>query len=406
VKVAVVGAGIGGLCLAQGLRRNGIDVTVYERDDTLSSRGQGYRVHLDAGRALYECLPPDLYELCVSTSGRPSTRMTVVRGNLRVLRKIEFPAPSDPFDPDTLSTSVNRQTLREVLAARLDGDLEFGRACTGFEQQPDTVRLAFADGSSAQADVLVAADGIGSPIRGQYLPHAQLADTGMVSIVGRTPLTEQTRSLIPAYTWQGFTAVAGPRLGMATGVLDFREPPGPAAARIAPDVRLSAAPGYLMWALTGRARKFAGPLEDADPARLHAVAVDSIRRWHPDLRQLLALADVQETIRIAIRTSIPIDPWPATRVTLLGDAIHAMSPSRGSGANTALRDAALLTKELATAARGDKPVVQAIADYEQQMRDYGFAAVRSSVSAEAGRRGWPRVGFLGVVGFGQGRSST
>jgi 2-polyprenyl-6-methoxyphenol hydroxylase-like FAD-dependent oxidoreductase len=72
-------------------------------------------------------------------------------------------------------------------------------------------------------------------------------------------------------------------------------------------------------------------------------------------------------------------------VTLLGDAIHAMSPARGSGANTALRDAALLAKELAAAARGDKSVVRAIADYEQEMVDYGFAAVRAS--AQAARRG-------------------
>jgi 2-polyprenyl-6-methoxyphenol hydroxylase-like FAD-dependent oxidoreductase len=385
MKVAVVGAGIGGLCLAQGLRRNGIDATVYERDDALSSRGQGYRVHLDAGRALHACLPPELYELCVSTSGRPSTRMTVVRRDLRVLRTMEFPAPADPFDPDTLSTSVDRQTLREILAARLAGGLEFGRTCTGFEQRPDAVRLSFADGSSAEADLLVAADGVHSTIRGPYLPHAQLTDTGLVCIVGRTPLTEQTRPLIPEYTWRGFTAVVGLRLGMAAGVLDFREPPAAAAARIAPDVTLSAAPGYLMWALTGRPRRFAERPEGSDPVRLHAVAVASIRRWHPDLRQLVALADVDETIRIAIRTAVPIDPWPATRVTLLGDAIHAMSPARGSGANTALRDAALLTEQLSAAARGDKPVVQAVADYERHMRDYGFAAVRAS--AEAGRRG-------------------
>jgi NADPH-dependent glutamate synthase beta subunit-like oxidoreductase len=50
VRVAVVGGGLGGLCLAQGLRRKGIDVTVYERDETLSTRRQGYRIHLD-GRA-------------------------------------------------------------------------------------------------------------------------------------------------------------------------------------------------------------------------------------------------------------------------------------------------------------------------------------------------------------------
>ena len=76
MKVAVVGAGIGGLCLAQGLIRAGLEVTVYERDAELNSGGQGYRLHIDAGPALLACLPPDLYELCVATSGRPSTALT------------------------------------------------------------------------------------------------------------------------------------------------------------------------------------------------------------------------------------------------------------------------------------------------------------------------------------------
>jgi 2-polyprenyl-6-methoxyphenol hydroxylase-like FAD-dependent oxidoreductase len=69
-------------------------------------------------------------------------------------------------------------------------------------------------------------------------------------------------------------------------------------------------------------------------------------------------------------------------VTLLGDAVHAMSPSRGSGANTAPRDAALLATELATAAHGEKDVVRAIGDYEREMVAYGFDAVRASRQAE------------------------
>jgi 2-polyprenyl-6-methoxyphenol hydroxylase-like FAD-dependent oxidoreductase len=387
MKVAIVGAGIGGLCLAQGLRRRGIDVRIYERDAALDSRGQGYRLHLDAGPALHACLPPDLYELCVATCGRPSTRMTVIRGNLRVLKSFELGAPADPTDPDTLNTSVNRHTLREILAARLDDALEFGRACTGFEQEPDSVRLTFADGSSERADLLVAADGVNSPIRRHYLPHAEVLDTGTVCLYGRTPLTERTRSLIPDYLWHGFTAVAGPRVGMAAGVLEFREPPEHAAARIAPDVKLSAVPGYLMWALTARARRFAGPLDGAnqstDPVALHAVAVDTIRRWHRDLRGLVEAASVEETTLTRIRTAVPIGAWPASRVTLLGDAIHAMSPSRGSGANTALRDAALLTQEIDAAARGRKPLIQAVEDYERAMVDYGFAAVRAASKSSA-----------------------
>src|ERR1019366_2286789 len=140
---------------------------------------------------------------------------------------------------------------------------------------------------------------------------------------------------------------------LAAGVLDFSEPPERAARRLAPDVHLSPAQSYLMWAVTGSAGQFTSRPGELGPAELHAVVLNTIRRWHPDLLRLLPLAP--------------------SRVTLLGDAIHAMSPARGSGANTALRDAALLATELGAAARDEKTVVQAIADYERQMVDYRFA---------------------------------
>jgi 2-polyprenyl-6-methoxyphenol hydroxylase-like FAD-dependent oxidoreductase len=270
----------------------------------------------------------------------------------------------------TLSTSVNRQTFREILAARLGGALEFGRAATGFEQDADQVTIDFRDGSRTAADVLVAADGSRSAIRRRYLPRAQVRDTGTVCVYGRTPLTGQARPLVPAPAWDGFTAVVGSTVGLAAGVLDFREPPpGPARP-------------YLMWAVTGRAGHFAGRLGGLGPAGLHAAALQAIRRWHPDLVWLVRLAAVPETTLITIVTAEPVAPWPASRVTLLGDAIHAMSPAGGSGANTALRDAALLAAELGAAARGEKGLLRAIGDYEQQMSSYGFAAVRASRQAE------------------------
>lgn len=390
MKVAVAGAGVGGLCLAQGLRKAGLEVTVYERDQALDARGQGYRLHLDAGPALRACLPPDLYDLCVATSGQPGTAVTVVSKGLRTLRRIELgPSPGPPAP-----TAVNRQTLREILAARMDGIIEFGRPCTGFEQRPDGVTVQFADGSSAPADVLVGADGVGSPVRRRYLPHARTADTGLVCVYGRTPLTAQTRPLLPAAVRDGFTAVLGGGVGMAAGLLDFRAPPPQAARRIAPGVRLSPVPSYLMWAVTGGARRlggragdWSGGLGDLDPASLHAAAAHAIRRWHPDLVRLVALAAVPETTLIAVRTAVPLPGWPASRVTLLGDAIHAMSPARGSGASTALRDAALLAAELAAAARGEQTLLQAIGGYERQMTEYGFAAVRASHPGLASRPG-------------------
>jgi 2-polyprenyl-6-methoxyphenol hydroxylase-like FAD-dependent oxidoreductase len=404
VKVAVAGAGVGGLCLAQGLRKAGLEVTVYERDQALDAGGQGYRLHLDAAPALRACLPPDLYELCVATSGQPGTAVTVVRKNLRPLRRIELGPQPDPLPAPT---SVNRQTFRQILAARLDDVIEFGRACSGFDQDPGGVTVRFADGPSARADVLVGADGIGSPVRRRYLPRATVEDSGIVCLYGRTPLTGQTRPLLPAAVRDGFTAVLGGSAGMAVGLLDFREPPPRAAGRIAPDVRLSPVRPYLMWAVTGAARQFAGRrghLGELSPADLHAAAAHAIRRWHPDLVRLVGLAAVEETSLIEVRTAVPVPAWPASRVTLLGDAIHAMSPARGSGASTALRDAALLAAELVAAASGEKDLVQAVGDYERQMTDYGFAAVRASRAelTDTGlrlRRVLPGTGFRPAGGW-------
>ena len=47
-RVLVIGAGLGGLCLAQGLCKAGVDVAVYERDAGLAVRTQGHRVHIDS----------------------------------------------------------------------------------------------------------------------------------------------------------------------------------------------------------------------------------------------------------------------------------------------------------------------------------------------------------------------
>lgn len=135
LRVAVAGGGLGGLCLAQGLHKAGADVTVYERDAALASRRQGYRLHVDAraGLALQRCPPPDLFELFLAACGRPGTRFTVMSERLRVLREVAGDPGRDPAAPATLSTSVNRQTLREVLAAGLGRQIVFGREFTRYE---------------------------------------------------------------------------------------------------------------------------------------------------------------------------------------------------------------------------------------------------------------------------------
>ena len=403
LRVAVIGGGLGGLCLAQGLHRAGAEVTVYERDAALGSRPQGYRLHVDAraGLALQQCLPPELFELFLATCGRPGKRFTVLSDRLRVLRETVIDPGRDPFAAATLSTSVNRQTLREILVGGLGQRVRFGHELTGFDAGADGVSLHFAGGGQAEADLLVGADGVSSVVRQRYLPNAQVIDTGGRCIYGRTPLTDAALSLIPPPLLDGFTAIVGKRIGMAAGLVQFRQRPEQAAAALSPGVRLTPAADYLMWGLAAGRQSFPAPdqqLAGLDPAALHDMALTMIRSWHPDLRRLVAMAETGETFLVRIRTSVPEPAWPPSRVTLLGDAIHAMSPARGSGANTALRDAGVLCQTLAGAAPdgpapdgpapdGPAPdgqaLLAAVGDYEAQMREYGYAEVLASQRAEA-----------------------
>jgi 2-polyprenyl-6-methoxyphenol hydroxylase-like FAD-dependent oxidoreductase len=83
---------------------------------------------------------------------------------------------------------------------------------------------------------------------------------------------------------------------------------------------------------------------------------------------------------------VPVGPWQTQRITLLGDAIHSMTPFRGIGANVALRDAANLCEALCAANGGEKDLLESIHSYEAQMLRYGFRAVRGD-GTNSGRSG-------------------
>ncbi|MFF3440041.1 FAD-dependent oxidoreductase [Streptosporangium sp. NPDC002721] len=392
LRVAVVGGGIGGLCLAQGLRGAGVDVTVYERDRTPSDRLQGYRVHIDpdGARALRDCLPPELWEAFLATSGRDAQDFRFLSHRMRPLLTLESPPVTDPVDAHH---SVSRITLRQVLLSGLEGPsgaVRFGKTFERYSRAPGdpggALTLRFADGTAETADIVVGADGGNSRVRRQYLPHARRVDTGIAAIAGKFPLTAATRALVDPGLYEAVNMVIPPRgLGMFTAPHDLGGAGGTGSTVLPSGIGRTEregalfdnTAGYVMWAFGAATGRFPGGLAAMDGERLRDTVARMTEGWHPDLRTLVTASDPGTVSLLPIRTSVPIGPWPATTVTLLGDAIHSMTPMRGIGANVALRDARSLRRALT----GGGDPVAAIAAYEAEMREYGFAAVRDSLRA-------------------------
>jgi 2-polyprenyl-6-methoxyphenol hydroxylase-like FAD-dependent oxidoreductase len=372
--VLIIGGGIGGLCLAQGLMNEGISVAVYERASSPAEGGQGYRLSLKkiGTDALRACLSPTLFELCAATAIRPATRMVFTDHELNP----KFAKPIPPADGDNETFGVNRLTLREILLSGLDNAVHHGRTLARFEQPvAGGVVAHFTDGTAASGDLLVGADGAESVTRKQLLPHARLASLNW-SIWGRTPLTPGLLHAIPDVLVDTFNRVIGPEdIAFSAVTCRTREPVEQAAVRIAPTARLTDVPDYLSWTLT-----LPDEPRDADPSALLLGVQDRIRSWHPAVRHIVDNADVPATFPVEIRSALPVDPWPTTTTTLLGDAIHTMSPGRGDGANTALRDAHLLRDTL-VAVRHGAALLDAVARYESEMLRYGFDAVARSRAA-------------------------
>jgi 2-polyprenyl-6-methoxyphenol hydroxylase-like FAD-dependent oxidoreductase len=114
------------------------------------------------------------------------------------------------------------------------------------------------------------------------------------------------------------------------------------------------------------------------PAMLREAMLAAIEGWHPAARALVAGVDLDSIFVIPFGFLEPAPPWEPSRVTLAGDAAHAMLPTLGLGANLALRDAAHLLDQL-SAARGEVGLVPAIGAYEQQMRDYVYPFMRMTM---------------------------
>ena len=378
--VLIAGAGVAGLALAQALRATGIDVQLFERSAAIRARHEGYRINLNSvgGAALARCLPAELHNLVLATShAQRAARVTAFSHELSVLSRQELPPPADGRPH---YTAVNRVTLRQIMAHGLGDALHVGREVVDAVQHEDGVEVRFADGSTTAGCLLVAADGAGSAVRRRFLPHVTLTDTGVRCLWGRTVLPDGGLPGLPEEVYDRVCVVVGPDgtvgiLGAFLPRLRIED----AVARYVPGARIDPTASYLMWVLVA-ARDGTFGTGDRDSATLHRVATELTAGWHPAVARVIADADRDACFVQPVRVADPVAAWPVGRVTYVGDAIHAMSPAGGTGANTALQDAARLADALVSLDAGRATLTDALTRYENELRESGAAAVTRSLA--------------------------
>lgn len=399
IKVLIAGAGLGGLCLAQALRKAHIDVEVFERDSSPWDRPQGYRLHLeaDALNALREVLPPELHRLFEATAMRTEPFTTILKTDLSVAKRIPTDDGQDAqYWPESVSDekvhcNVDRGTLREIALLGLDDCCYFNKQLDSYKSTAEGVVAKFVDGTKATGDVLVGADGIRSLVRSQRAPQLTTMDAGVQAIYGRVPYEAAAKLLPPEALEDIFSiAIHERKLFLGTGPVKFPIKPDAAAKDMLPSVTLGARENYVVCIVGGRHELFPKSnteLHGHKPEELQALAVEMLKSWPEKAQQFVAGGESESFFIVGMYTSVPGDLDPPSNVTLLGDAVHAMTPTLGRGANLAMRDAALLGRRLKAVAIGEQSLQQALTTYEEELLRYGFDAVRESVAMGRQRMG-------------------
>jgi 2-polyprenyl-6-methoxyphenol hydroxylase-like FAD-dependent oxidoreductase len=385
LHVLIAGGGLGGLALAQGLLADGHRVDVFERDED-GHRRQGYYLTIngDGGEALRRLLPDDLFELYLDTSRRPyPTQASIVRDrelNLLGAR----PSMGPPNLGDRRHTGVDRRTLRSILGARIQDYVHWGVSAESYSEDTDGVTLHLADGRSVRGDLLVIGNGIRSALRDQKLPDTRVISTVIkgIDLYARAPFTPELLELIPEELHDSMCIVVDGRGNRCLlGSFRPRNPIAAAGSSVA-GVQLDDIAPYMMVScsvLPGTVIPPAAEWTAQTRAEIRASMASVVADWHPAVAAIVAAVDPDSIFSIAFSYLEPMDDWPASRVTVLGDAAHGMLPTLGMGANSAIRDAAVLADRLRDAAVGRATLTEAIGAYEAEMRRFAYPLIPLTV---------------------------
>ncbi len=326
LRIAIVGGGIGGLTLALALRQRGLDAEVFEQAPELTEIGAAVALSANATRELRR-----LGVLDAITAASTEPTELIYRSWRDGRRVAAFPVHKDLAYQERFGApyyGLHRADLQKALSGALGGaGLHLGHRLSDLADQGDTVGLAFENGRTMTADVVIGADGVRSPVRRWVTGGEETIYSGTSAFRGIVPV-ERLPTLPDPQAIQFW-------MGPDAHLLHY------AIGGSGQDVNFFAVvEGPETWPHAG----WQSPVEPDE-------AVEAFRGWHPAVTEMVGA--VPHQVRWGLFTVRPLLKWHRGRAVILGDAAHAMLPHHGQGANTTIEDAITLAELLTQDGVGD-----------------------------------------------------
>jgi salicylate hydroxylase len=325
-RVAIIGAGIGGLSLGLALEERGIQADVYEQAPELAEVGAAIAL---SANSIREFTRLGLLDALAAESTIPTE--LIYRHWQDGHRISAHPVGQDDWYTkrfDGPYFGIHRADLQKTLSGAFNHkNLHLGCRLVNIVQERDSVVLEFANGRVERADMVVGADGVRSTVRRWITGSDDAVYSGTSAFRGIVPV-ENLPSLPDPQAIQFWMGPDAHMLHYAIG------PNGEAVN---------------FFAVVESPKIWLHPSTVVD---VHEdLPVTSFRGWHPAITEMIRAA--ASPISWALFTVRPLLRWHRDRVVILGDAAHGMLPHHGQGANTSVEDAFALAALLAESGSGD-----------------------------------------------------